>query len=468
MKEELQIIQKFLSEFSKLVSTQADLSFPIEFYTEYKGQMKVVDAALIKNKEVLAIFEFKAGVVKINPQDFWDAIPPININYKFLVLSNGLDHYVLNVFTNALLSFDNSEDLLTHLLELPTVEEINETKESIASIIEKTVMEFEKEFVHHDHPLYEKLPDLVAHFKKEKIESSLRFDKNGQFYHLTKDIRDLTNFENQFFQLITEELEESETIYRYTTLETMFSTINHKSIRLNGIPGMNDLSEVDYVQSYRDKGFKLSDSAIDIDELNKRFILCSSSLEDDLMQWRLYGDDSKGACLVFKIKNTSRIPGLQLRKICYGIKVNGENYHPEIELINKIISDVKKQKKESFQFRALSIWKHFFKSYEYQPEKEVRLLLILARDKTIKGESILEEKLHSIQKMWCLTSSHKIVNPYIIINVDDDLLPIELTEIVLGNKSPEPVTNKKQIEQLLYENKLDNVSVNISKIDSYR
>ncbi len=331
--------------------------------------------------------------------------------------------------------------------------EINGFKEKISITIEKVVLDFIKDFDMQTHPLYKLKSKLKLHFTKERIIKSLRYNTDGQFFHLSADIRDLKNFENTFFKLLTEVMNPNEFIYRYTSLDTVFSTINNKSVRLNGIVGMNDISEVGYVESYIDDAFIPMETDENVNEINNRFILCSSSLNDDLMQWRLYGEDCKGACLKFMVKEISPLSGLQLRKICYGIEVEGRNYHPELELISKIIKAVKEFNKQSMQFRALGIWKHFFKSFEYKPEQEIRLLIILSRNKSIKGEKLDNQQPHSFEKKWCLTTSHQIANPFVIIELKDKLLPIELTEIVLGPKCPELVTNKKQLEQLLAKNR---------------
>lgn len=458
-------IQQFINELSTLIEKKSKLKLILSTYTHLDNKFKMLDAVLLNGEESLAIFEFKSRGNTVELRDIFEAYVPIEISLKFLVVTNGSIHHVLNRRSNKIDVFENTEELLTFLITIPSNAEIETKKKDIAEGIERIVNLY---FTSFDikHPLQSKKEIIMQMFKNEIILKHLLYDKNGQFYHFSRDIRDLNNFENTFFKILIDEVHNGEIIYRYTTLETVFATIDKKSLRLNGIPGMNDISEIGYVETYLDEDFVPFKTINDVDQLNKRFILCSSTLKDDLLQWRLYGDDCKGACLVFSLKDQKNIPGLQIRKINYGIEVNEENFHPELELIANIIDFVKSNLNESFQFRALSIWKHFFKSFEYAPEKEVRLLLVLNQHNNLKGED--SNNLHSINKTWCLTTSHKIANPFITIELRDKDLPIELTEIILGAKCPEILTNEMQFSQLLKERNMAGVDVKISRIKNYR
>ena len=56
---------------------------------------------------------------------------------------------------------------------------------------------------------------------------------------------------------------------------------------------------------------------------------------DDLMQWRLYGDDAKGACIKFVTKATLKTSQrFYLGKVKYA---NEQNHHPELLFIKEII-----------------------------------------------------------------------------------------------------------------------------------
>lgn len=458
-------IQKFLREAKAYLAKQKDAKLVTESYVGSNEDPILIDCYIVRNNEVLAIFEFKAGEKEIKPQDFYEAFPPLKASFKFLILSTGNFHKVLNRYSDEVSEYTTTNSLLDFLFDIPAKKETTEQIGSIAETIEKAVLNYLDKFNLDGHPLNGLKTRLAQHFSKERVQKNIHFNKDGQFFHFSTDIGDLKNYENTFFRLLTQEMKANEFIYRYTTLDTIFSTVKFSSVRLNGIVGMNDISEVGYVESYLDESFIPMENDEDVDQINSRFILCSSILSDDLMQWRLYGDDCKGACLKFKVKKTSLLSGLQLRRISYGVELKGENYHPELEIISEIIKAVKEHNKQSIQFRALGIWKHFFKSFEYTPEQEVRLLLILAKNKSIKGE---QSNIHSFNKEWCLTASHQIANPFLTIPLSDKSLPFELTEIILGPKCPEIITNKKQFEQLLREKAFNNVETKHSKIKNYR
>lgn len=468
MKEYYPEIQDFLANFQRLIDRKNDLKLVTDTYFKYNGQFKMLDAILVKENEALALFEFRPNSKSLEEKELLYVFVPPNVSVKFVIISNGISHKVLNRNSNETHNFQEPEELLTFLTKIPSSKEINATKEKIAKEIENQIKEFFVKFDETQHPLNFLEEKIKQHFNKLDILKNIQYNRNGQFYHLSKDIRDLSNFENTFFKLLIKDVSEGELIFRYTTLETLFSTINYKSLRLNGLAGMNDTSEIGYVEKILDEEFEPFKNLSDIDELNRRFILCSSTLPDDLMQWRLYGDDCNGACLVFQYDTKKEIPGLQVRKINYGIKKRGKNYHPELELVSSIINSITNKFQESFQFRALAIWKHFFKSFEYSPEKEVRLLIIQSENKSLKGEKMLENDFHTLDKKWSLTNSHKIANPYITIKLEDPDLPLKLYEIVLGTKSPEISINKNQFRQLLRERDLLDVQIRESEINNYR
>ncbi len=457
-------IQNFVRKLNSFIAKKEGLQFITDTYLEVENKTHIIDGVLIKNREALAVFNFKSGLKAIISKDFLFGRDLYEISHKFLVVTNGDFSRVLDRYTDEIHEFGNVKALVNFLTKLPTEAEVKEMSSSIAKAIESAVVDFLKKdskFTASEKRL------LINHFATNSILENLLFDFDGQFFHLSPDIRNLDNFENTFFRILIKEVKSGICIYRYTALDTVFATLNYKSIRLNGIAGMNDTSEIGYVETYIDKDFVPLQKPKEIEDLNKRFILCSSILNDDLMQWRLYGDDSKGACLVFKVSQENSLSGLQIHKISYGRKISGKNYHSELELIKAIVLAAKSLK-HSFQFRGLNIWKHFFKSFEYEPEQEVRLLVILSSENSFKGEGLLVlDQRHNIQRSWVLTASHKILNPYITIPLDDFGLPLRLEKIILGPKCPELSTNQKQFGELIREKQLG-IEVEISKINNYR
>lgn len=458
-------------EYLDQVKEQASLINGLELVTDYLTPLEkytlMSDAVLLKNKSVLALFEFKPYQDQLKEQDFLDSRIPGNIPYKYYILTNGLQSYVLNTFNAEVRLFDSVGNLIKYVSEIPNNQAIAQNIDSVAKAIVNGVTSFYEKQNIINNKSNQKYSRIKEYLSYESVADNLIFDQDGQFFKLTNDIRDLNNFENGLFNLFLDDLRPYSKVYRYTTLDTVFATLNHLSLRMNGIAGMNDISEVEYVDQYFDKTFDIYSKPEELKIINKRFISCCSTLSDNLNQWRLYGDDCKGACLVFKVLGGSKLPGLQLKHINYGTKRNGANFHLELELIKFILEEVKSKTGQSLRFRTLEIWKHFFKPCEYKEEKEVRLLLILNSSSNIKGEG-QDLTAHNLQKQWNLTASHKILAPYITVPLFDKTLPIQLEKVVLGSKCSERILNQQQLQLFLAEKKLDNIKIEISSIHNYR
>ena len=105
----------------------------------------------------------------------------------------------------------------------------------------------------------------------------------------------------------------------------------------------------------------------------------------------------------------------------------------------------------------METWKHFFKSYEYAIEQEIRVLYI-----NRKANDTLEDWL---KLKWILTNSHNILNPLMAIKYNK--LPFEITKVLFGSKAPEADVN---IRQFKYLSKVNDMSLTFdkSRINNYR
>lgn len=266
-------------------------------------------------------------------------------------------------------------------------------------------------------------------------------DKQGKysFFNVEKE-------QNFFLNIVdnNKSLEEKigKTIYRYTSLETLFIMLNKGTYRMNGIVGMNDKSEIDYFDK---KSLKIGST---VKELNDTFLSSCTSLEDDLTMWRLYGDDGKGVCLEFEI--------LPLRDRLDNFILAPVNY-AEDRKHHKALKMLKKLSEANMRFTELYKWKHFFKPYDYYVEKEIRLMFF---DNGRYDNGV-------INRDWIKTWSHSIINPIVDFKLKSTGFPIQLKRIILGPKMHESDINKSQIDYLLslrgYDAKTD-----ISKIKNYR
>ena len=232
-----------------------------------------------------------------------------------------------------------------------------------------------------------------------------------------------------------------ELLYRYTTFDTAFSILKNGTYRMNGIVGMNDISEIDYFDDY----CYTSKKKPSYQTLNNLFISSCCSLKDNLTMWRLYGDDAKGICLVFKIIHNAN-KDFMLQTVSYA---NDKNKNDRLDLVKKLINN-------KVVFNYIDKWKHFFKAFDYSIEKEVRLLF---------SGDIKTENRDEIG--WIKTAGHSIINPYVEFDIEKSEFPLELKEIVLGPKCPEIKTNENQLKELIRFKGYD-IEVKTSSIKNYR
>jgi hypothetical protein len=365
-------------------------------------------------------------------------------NIRLFILSDGEKFIVSDRRNPNKIGTFNFEELIDLLNQR---EEINveELKIQIVTLIKQLILESEFRF------LKEQVDAL-----SNQLSNAIDYNEIDQIFSF-KNPTDIDNIENRIFRLLLKDDKPLSKIYRYTTVNTLFAMLNYNSFRMNCLVGMNDTTEVNYVENYikgTNRDFTQAPWQT-VDAYNRRFISSCSLKEDDLTQWRLYAEDSKGVCLVLNINEKNLNSKFILKRISYG---KPRNAHPELDLIKKIIAELKDKLNIDFEFKTLSTWKHFFKPHDYAVEDEVRLLFIL-NDEDIK-------------KGWLLTSSHGILNPYVQFKLNGDDLPIELTEIVLGPKSPEKEINQKQFEQYIRElrrkNKKVVVNGNEKEVDEYK
>ncbi|WP_428057012.1 DUF2971 domain-containing protein [Candidatus Avelusimicrobium fimicolum] len=250
------------------------------------------------------------------------------------------------------------------------------------------------------------------------------------------------SFEEKFFKIFFPPQKIDETC-RYTSFNVLFDILRNQKIRMNGICGMNDKSEIDYVEKYIYK-HNTNNDRDEITNINNTFILscCKAEKKDNLTMWRLYGDDAKGVNLIFDIKDENTSNNFYLAEVTYDQKI--------LNLLKEIVN-IFDQKRSKFIFKQLYYYRHFFKSKDYKEEKEIRLLY---------------KWKNKIQKHWQIAQNFNILNPYIEINIHE--FPLQLREIILGPTLKEQIINKKQLESFLIENGYHNIKISPSEIEHYR
>jgi len=275
------------------------------------------------------------------------------------------------------------------------------------------------------------------------------------------DSNEADDFEFQLFNKLLPDLPPKTKFYRYGGLSLVDYLVNAKTIGFSGLTGMNDVSEIEYVESYSkilSSPYRFDNSKL-LADLNSKFIMCASKLEDNLNQWRLYGDDAKGVCLEMKAHHNNSTD-FYIKSVSYGKKVKHElngntdfiNRHFELDILEAFQKVLFDKYLFTYPFKSLETWKHFFKSYEYAVEQEIRVLYIN------KASNTSEPK-------WILTNSHSILNPLMAIQYDK--LPFEITKVLFGSKAPEADVNIRQFKYLSKENGMS-LTFDKSRINNYR
>ena len=161
---------------------------------------------------------------------------------------------------------------------------------------------------------------------------------------------------------------------RFTTRHNLFLLFKEGKQNMCSIVCMNDKSEETYADKKTGLGPNWGETKL---ENNNSFILSlmPQDKSDDLTMWRLYGDDAKGVCLNYEIKEKKRGRKLKgdfyISCISYG---ESEKVHRELDFI--CLVGLMNINHWQFQFNRWHIWKHFFKSFRFKDEKEVRLLYL--------------------------------------------------------------------------------------------
>lgn len=257
-------------------------------------------------------------------------------------------------------------------------------------------------------------------------------------------------FEKKFVNYLPSFQLDKNIICRYVSLETAFEILKNKKIRMNGIIGMNDSTESDFFEKILYDGIV---KTADLREIANNIYIMSCSTEekiDNLTQWRLYGDDARGVCLVFEVKKNTSSSNFKLGKIFYE---NPDNLSKEILNMKRLLDSVYKETLIPFMFRNFHEWAHFYKPKDYESESEVRLLYI---NKTPQ------------KKKWFLSKPLNVVNSYVEISLEERDFPLKLSQIYLGPKCPESEVNQSQFKTMLNEFGREDVDVLLSDVDCYR
>ena len=278
-------------------------------------------------------------------------------------------------------------------------------------------------------------------------------------------VNNIVYFINQkeidFFLSLLTQVENDSIYWRYTSSNSLYYLLKKSSQNLLSINCMNDKSEIDYADKYLNHLInkdKKTITTLNVQEANKVFILscCDDSKSDDLLMWRLYGQDAEGISIGYALnKDNIDFDKFFIAKVSYA---NDVAHHKELELIGKMI-DVRFQNRV-FRFRKWAIWKHFFKPYEFNYENEVRLIYF---DK---------ENISNSHTEWIEDSKSGIISPMKVFLLNEEF-PLILKILITGPKAHESEINQLQYKAMfdasnIFMKDSDDLVISESSISIYR
>lgn len=326
---------------------------------------------------------------------------------------------------------------------------ISITIEDVADFFEKTYSSL----------IRGRMQTFMSRVREEIILSNV-IEDHGTYFMLTPQ------YERLFFcSLLGSTSGTPKRLCRYTSLASLFRTLSEKHQSMCSTICMNDKTENDYAQKFISEATPLSNVISRLQtrtsSLNSKtlsFILSGSRMnkKDDLNMWRLYGDDSKGVCLWYKIDD--ELPEhFFLARVSYA--KNGT--HAELSYLSSKTG--KGVCGRNFELRNLNSWLHFFKPSEYSVEEEVRLLY------EMNDGSLLD----TTNGKWIYNTSNGIISPIIRFPITkaDCKFPLVLERIVLGPNLKEHSINKEQLLLMCKYGQIkvtENFEITYSDIKSYR
>ena len=342
----------------------------------------------------------------------------------------------------------DTDSLLEKLSEYDSNPNTSITIEDVADFFEKTYSSL----------IRGRMQTFMSRVREKELSDVI--EDHGTYFMLTPQ------YERLFFcSLLGSTSGTPKRLCRYTSLASLFRTLSEKQQSMCSTVCMNDKTENDYAQKFISEAMPQSNvisrlqaraSSLNADTFS--FILSGSrmSKKDDLNMWRLYGDDSKGVCLWYKVDD--ELPEhFFLAKVSYAKNES----HAELSYLSSKMG--KGVSGRNFEIRNLNSWLHFFKPSEYAVEEEVRLLY------EMNDGSLLD----TTNGKWIYNTSNGIIAPIVRfpITMTNSNFPLLLERIVLGPNLKERAINKEQLLLMIKYGQIevaDNFEITFSDINSYR
>ena len=425
---------KLLNLFSSRLEPEYEVVY---FYKDKENHIQ--DIAILDNREVIAFIECRR-----HAKDFVESfrvrqwLDPLfrNQEAKCYIVAGISECYLFwpDNYVPQIITLDEAIAIIASVrgavLEPPSLDDVQSILKEIAR----------------DHKFVERIRPFADGLKEDEIER----DNSLSTYSLSIDKED------ELFLILLERVSGSK-LCRYTTIDSLFELFKNEKQNMCNIVCMNDRGEYSYADNYVFGRYPQVGTK-DFNELDNCFILSllDKSQEDDLTMWRLYGDDAKGACITYEA-NRSIMGGIHnqffLAKVSYGQR---NKKHLKLEFIKALVKALS-VRGWSFTLRRWNIWKHFFKSYLFAVEKEVRLMYYDAPVPRTKEDDY----------KWIKNPESKIVSKMQLFAFKDFPLRVEYASV--GPNCNEAKLLARQFEAMAKSKpSLNKVFVDFSKIDEYR
>lgn len=289
--------------------------------------------------------------------------------------------------------------------------------------------------------------DLVSSWMNDETSDIINCITNSKLSIIPKE-------EDKLFSAILGTVR-SNTLYRYVRRSTLEYLIKEGTHSMSSIACMNDSTECFYADEYIGKRMKGSKESRQIDyEFNYDNFITSFSLcsPEELTMWRLYGDEAKGAVLVFDIQKLGLSDSFLLAPVSYPRE---EGKHIELDFLKFLMNEIYDH--HNLIFCRWPVWKLFFKPFGFKVEAEVRLLLT-------------SNNINNMNICWVFANGiYSPINTFTLNRKKQKeiLYPFPLCKIVLGSRFPATDVNEVLIKKRLEDFDLK-VEVETSKIDYYR
>lgn len=173
--------------------------------------------------------------------------------------------------------------------------------------------------------------------------------------------------------------------FKYMSLETYMNILKNKKFRMNSIVSMNDSSESFFLGDYLCNAYynsrqeklnptiyALNKNSLKYDktvEYKNTLITSFSTLCDDSLMWRLYGDNGKGVCVEYTVNSEKIKPVLYI-----------DEKDKKITSLKNAVKSLE-SKNIRLYFNDINNYQFFTKSSQFEYEKEYRLLMKCSNDK---------------------------------------------------------------------------------------